>query len=409
MLPKRWRLQKMRELVGAVDAGVSVNGGDRAAGPDEFGVLKISAVTEGVFRPEKNKVIRHDELDRAAVNPIAGRILISRSNTETLVGASAYVTRDYANLFLPDKLWQLHPNPKGGIHMPWLSHWLASDATRLFLSKLATGTSGSMKNINKQQLLSLNVPTPALDEQRRIASILALWDQAISATEKLIVNTEKRRSWLVRNLVSGRVRLKGNAEPWLSYRLGQIFSERVETNRNDLPLLSITGDTGVVPREDVGRKDTSNEDKSKYQRICVGDIGYNTMRMWQGNSALSAYEGIVSPAYTVLVPSKKIDGKFASYLFKYQPVVFLFYRYSQGLVSDTWNLKYCNFSKVKVRIPCLSEQKAIAEIIASADVSLRLLTSELTYLKKERSSLTDELLTGKRLSRVASFGKAGLK
>jgi type I restriction enzyme, S subunit len=53
MLPKGWRVQKLGMLVSSVDAGVSVNGGDRAAEPNEFGVLKISAVTEGIFRPEK--------------------------------------------------------------------------------------------------------------------------------------------------------------------------------------------------------------------------------------------------------------------------------------------------------------------------------------------------------------------
>lgn len=69
------------------------------------------------------------------------------------------------------------------------------------------------------------------------------------------------------------------------------------------------------------------------------------MRMWQGVSAYSDYEGIVSPAYTILKPVADIDAKYFSYLFKLPETVFLFYRFSQGLVDDTRNLKYENFKK----------------------------------------------------------------
>lgn len=140
MLPRGWRIKKLRELVGPVDAGVSVNGEDRSAGLGEFGVLKISSVTAGVFRPALNKAIRADELQRAAVHPLADAILICRSNTAALVGASAYVERNYANLYLPDTLWQLQSAPASGTHMPWLKQWIASDTTRSSLSKLATGS-----------------------------------------------------------------------------------------------------------------------------------------------------------------------------------------------------------------------------------------------------------------------------
>ena len=85
---------------------------------------------------------------------------------------------------------------------------------------------------------------------------------------------------------------------------------------------------------------TKMDDKSKYLKICTGDIGYNTMRMWQGVSAYSYYEGIVSPAYTVLKPINSIDSKYFSYLFKMPEIIFMFYRYSQGLVDDTRSLKY---------------------------------------------------------------------
>ena len=89
---------------------------------------------------------------------------------------------------------------------------------------------------------------------------------------------------------------------WTEHPLGALFTERRESNCVDLPLLSVTRKSGVVLHGEANRKDSSAQDKSNYKRITPADIGYNTMRMWQGISALSNLEGIISPAYTVCTP-----------------------------------------------------------------------------------------------------------
>ena len=146
------------------------------------------------------------------------------------------------------------------------------------------------------------------------------------------------------NLLTGKKRLSGYQDEWKDFQLGDLFVERCELNSIDSELLSITGN-GIIPRSEIEGKNNSSEDKSKYRKIYVGDIGYNTMRMWQGVSAYSNYEGIVSPAYTILKPKDNADAKFFSHLFKLPSIIFLFYRHSQGLVDDTRNLKYDNFKK----------------------------------------------------------------
>ena len=176
------RIALLGDLIGALEAGVSVNGLDRAAEQGEVGVLKISAVTSGIFDPSANKAIRPDEIARARVSPRADRILVSRCNTAELLGASAYVDADYLGLFLPDKLWQLKPKSPNVVHMRWLAYWLAAKTTRLKISSLATGSSGSMKNIAKDQFLALTVAVPQYAEQVRIADALTDWD---NATENL--------------------------------------------------------------------------------------------------------------------------------------------------------------------------------------------------------------------------------
>ncbi len=233
-------------------------------------------------------------------------------------------------------------------------------------------------------------------EQEKIAEILSTQDKIIELKQKLIDQKKQQKKWLMQNLLTGKIRLKGFEGEWEKVRLGDIFSERIERNFENLMLLSVTGTHGIIPRSELDLKDNSSEDKSKYLKICVGDIGYNTMRMWQGVSAYSNYEGIVSPAYTVLKPSACVNSKYFSYLFKMPKIISNFYRFSQGLVDDTRNLKYNNFSKIKVFYSVeKNEQTAIAEILSSQDKEIELLEKELEQEKLKKKALMQILLTGK--------------
>lgn len=155
------------------------------------------------------------------------------------------------------------------------------------------------------------------------------------------------------------------------------------------------GQQGVYPQTDSNKRDISNADKSKYKRIVPGDIGYNTMRMWQGRSALSSLEGIVSPAYTILVPKNNVNPYYFSILFKTSKLTNLFWRNSQGLVEDTLNCKYKDFSKIKYQVPSFEEQNAIAEILKTAEKEIQLEKQKLEELKEQKKGLMQQLLTGK--------------
>ena len=156
-------------------------------------------------------------------------------------------------------------------------------------------------------------------------------------------------------------------DEWKEVKLGEVTCERNETNAPTLPLLSITADKGIIPQIDSEKKDTSNADKSKYKRICPGDIGYNTMRMWQGRSALSFVEGIVSPAYTIVTPLEGLLPLFLSYLIKRPRLIYEFWTHSQGLVEDTLNCKYKDLSQIAIALPSLPEQRKIAGLLSLID------------------------------------------
>ena len=273
----------------------------------------------------------------------------------------------------------------------YLLHFLHSEKNSLL--DLVDSAGHGTGRLDTDALKSFPVLVPPLPEQIAIADLLSTWDAAIEKTERLIAAKERRKNSLMQQMLTCNQRLRAFQKPWSEFHLGELFKERSERASDHLPLLSITSGEGVIPRSE-DRKDTSSEDKSNYLRICPGDIGYNTMRMWQGVSALSSLEGIVSPAYTICSPKKSVDGEFMAYLFKLPRVVNLFYRHSQGLTSDTWNLKYQHFQKIRVTIPEIEEQRAVAAILKGCDKEIDLLKKQVEAYRRQKRGLMQKLLTG---------------
>lgn len=296
-----------------------------------------------------------------------------------------YDTGIVSSLYIPFAL------KKDSCFSDFLSYVLDSDVINQYLYRVCQegARNHGLLNIAKEDFFQMPLYFPICkNEQRRIAEFLGTWDEAIEKLERLIAAKEKRFRGLIQMLISGK---KGQ---WPIIRLGTLFSERNESNYPLGELLAITGECGVVRRCELDKVDSSSEDKSQYLRIHPGDIGYNTMRMWQGVCGVSRYDGIVSPAYTILVPDQNVNADFAVFYFKTPPVIHIFKRHSQGLVDDTLNLKYHHFSQIRLPFPELSEQNRIAEILTTAQNELNLLGKKLAALQKQKRGLMQKLLTG---------------
>ena len=286
--------------------------------------------------------------------------------------------------------------PSDSIDPTFASYWFKSARMIHLFRAYSYGITGDRLRLYYKDFAKIPVTVPSKNEQIRIGKTLAAADRAIARTEYLIDAKRRLKEGLDQQLLSGKFRLLDYDSTWTEYRLGALFKERRESNCVDLPLLSVTRKSGVVPHSEANRKDSSAQDKSKYKRIMPGDIGYNTMRMWQGISALSGLEGIISPAYTVCIPNTRISGSFARHLFKFPPIVHLFYRYSQGLVSDTWSLKFRHFTQIRVRIPSIREQERIAAILHASDCQIQLLEKKLVALIELKRGLMQRLFADSR-------------
>ena len=188
-----------------------------------------------------------------------------------------------------------------------------------------------------------------------------------------------------------KLRFKGFEGKWVEAVLGDLFTERIENDPNG-EMLSVTMNNGIIKASENGRFDNSNSDKSHYKVVRVNDIAYNSMRMWQGASGCSAYDGIVSPAYTVVTPVEGIDSNFFAYLFKTPAVIKKFRLHSQGLTSDTWNLKFPAFSKITVLYPKdIEEQKLISSYLRNLDEQIALQQQQLERLKQMKQACLSSL------------------
>ena len=178
---------------------------------------------------------------------------------------------------------------------------------------------------------------------------------------------------------------------WEEKRLGAVFEQRSEKGFKNSELLSVTINEGVKKRSEIKGKDNSSQDKSNYKRVLPGDLVYNSMRMWQGASGVSPSEGIVSPAYTVLKSNKRNSSEYFGYFFKMRKVIFVFQRFSQGLTSDTWNLKYPQLAQIKFSVPCLEEQIQIASFFEIMDNKIEKVTNHLTQTQQFKKGLLQQM------------------
>lgn len=164
---------KAAEMVSFGDIA-SLRGGRNLVAEDSgadtpYRVLKISAVTSGQFRSSESKPLPWDYRPPADHIVRAGDLLMSRANTAELVGAVAHVDQVAGNLVLPDKIWRFEWHDTAS-NATFYRVLLQTPAIRRRISRMASGTGGSMKNVSKTKLAHLKLPAVSFAEQRDFAT-----------------------------------------------------------------------------------------------------------------------------------------------------------------------------------------------------------------------------------------------
>lgn len=192
----------------------------------------------------------------------------------------------------------------------FLWHWFKSDEFPRWIERLQEGSVRLYFYYDK--LCECQLYMPSLEEQEKMASFLDALDHLITLHQRKLEKLQNMKKSCLQKMFPKdgatvpEIRFSEFQGDWEERTLGSCFDERLES-LPDGELLSVTIGSGIKKFSELDRHDNSNTDKSKYKRVCIGDIAYNSMRMWQGASGRSPYEGIVSPAYTVVKPIGDID------------------------------------------------------------------------------------------------------
>ena len=260
-----------------------------------------------------------------------------------------------------------------GMEPKFFRYVVADDKFRYHLWLSSPGGAGRNRVLNIPEMLEYQTYLPQKAEQIQLADWFSNLDVMIVQHQSKLEKLRNIKSSMLEKMFPRNgscypeIRFKGFTDPWEQRKLGDCFTERVES-MPDGELISVTINDGIKKFSELGRHDNSNDDKSKYKKVCVGDIAYNSMRMWQGASGYSPYEGIVSPAYTVLSPNSGINSKCLAYQFKLPEMIHTFQVNSQGITSDNWNLKYPVLSKIEIFVSKDEQEQAkIAEYFENLD------------------------------------------
>ena len=277
----------------------------------------------------------------------------------------------------------------------FLGYYFNSTIYRAQLYPLIQGI--KVCSISKKAVSNTKLAIPPIAEQRKIAEILGVWDEAIEKQSRLIEKLELRKRALMQCLLTGRTRLPGFIDEVLYKKLKPFIVEKSERNTNQTytNVLSVTNNRGFINQAEQFDKEVASDNTANYKLVRKGQFAYNPSRVNVGSlDLLQTYEyGILSPMYIVFETRQTMDPKFLFYQLKSGWFVGHIPMYIQGSVRDS--LSFDGLENMRFWIPSLPEQKAIAEILTTADDEIAIHRKKLDALRLQKRGLMQQLLTGK--------------
>lgn len=252
-------------------------------------------------------------------------------------------------------------------------------------------------------LEDLQVIVPTLSEQKKITTILSVWDKAITLIENLIEQKKQQKKGLLQKLLTGKVRLPGFEGKWEKVKLKNILEVRREksTIKKELELYSLTIEDGVTPKtEKYNREFLVKSDVKEYKITYCNDIVYNPANLRFGAIAVNKIQKpvLLSPIYETLYISDKtkFDVGFIGQFLTWERQIRLFSTMAEGTLVERMAVKVDSFLEMYIFMPVdFREQTAISQILETADKEFTLQSQILEQLKQQRKGLIKLFLTGK--------------
>ncbi|TKD64263.1 hypothetical protein FBG13_03105 [Cobetia marina] len=298
----------------------------------------------------------------------------------------------------------LRPNEKL-LNAEYLLYFLLSERGQRLIDLRSSGSTA--KGIKSSELKKVKITLPSeLPEQKKIAQILSTWDQAITATERLLENSQQRKKGLMQQLLTGKKRLPGFEGEWGKVKLASVAemssggtpkSSVNEYYNGDIPWVSIADMTSKGKWIDCTEKNLSKLgiDNSSARLYPAKTVLY-AMYASIGECSIARVPVSSSQAILGIRPGKDLHYEFLYfYLSSLKEEIKL-----QGQQGTQSNLNAGMVKGFKIPLPSLQEQIGISEVLNSADEEIEALEKSIFALKQEKKALMQQLLTGKRRVQV---------
>jgi type I restriction enzyme S subunit len=263
-----------------------------------------------------------------------------------------------------------------------------------------------MPKINRDDLGAIKVPLPPpLLEQQKIAAILSTWDRAIELTEKLIAAKQKRKRALMQQLLTGKVRFKefvksqevfstrygDYPKDWTYGRIEDIAKEVSERNAEGTlhQVLSCTKYDGLVDSLTYFGRQIFSEDLSTYKVVRRNQFAYATNHIEEGSIGYQDVcdTALISPMYTVFETTSGVDDGFLFKLLKSDLYVHIYQTNMSASVDRLGSLRWGDFSRIRIPLPSMEEQRRISEVLNRQQLELDKLEKKPSSCSSRRKAL----------------------
>ncbi len=281
----------------------------------------------------------------------------------------------------------------------WLYYQL--DFFKQKLGLLASKTAVPL--VNKSDFEKLQIPLPPLPEQQKIAEILSNWDKAIQEVQLLIKKLEVRNKALAFSLLTGRKRVKGFEGKWEITNFGKIISRVTKKNEElDDTVVTISAKRGFILQEDFFNKRVASDTLSGYYLLEKGQFAYN--KSYSNGYPMGVFKrlndfdkAVVTTLYICFELKENICSDFMVHYFDNGLMNTNLMKIAKegGRAHGLLNIGIEDFMNLKITMPSLEEQTAIAEILNTAQQELKQYQEKLKALQQQKKGLMQQLLTGK--------------
>ena len=250
-------------------------------------------------------------------------------------------------------------------------------------------------NLSLNDVKEIKLGFPSKEEQTKIASFLSAVDEKINQLTQKHQLLSQYKQGMMQKLFSQKMRFKAEDGSefgeWECIQANSIFENYSNKNHDgSLTILAATQYKGVVPRDEIDI-DIKSSDASvlSYKIIEKGNFVIS-LRSFQGGIEYSNYEGICSPAYTVLKVIKPIDTGFYKAYLKTNDFI---QRLSSTVIGirDGKQISYQAFSTLMIDYPCLEEQTKIANFLSAIDQKIEVTAQQIEQAKQWKKGLLQQM------------------